>query len=125
MTHSPVNDDKPLDPAQAAIVQRLRRLMLISGVIMLGGLLAVFGVIAYRLSTSTAATTAVEADAPIEANIGLPKGARVLSTAIANGRMTVTMELGGRTEVRLFDLTTQKQLGRVTFSVPAPEGRPK
>ena len=89
---------------------------------MLGGLLAVFGVISYRLyvsSTTSAgtstATAPAEADAPIEANIGLPKGARVLSTAIANGRMTVTMELGGRTEVRLYDLATQKQLGRVTF----------
>jgi hypothetical protein len=118
MTHSPVTDDKPLDPAQAAVVQRLRRLMLISSVIMLGGLLAVFGVIAYRLSTTTTTTTAAataEADAPIEANIGLPKGARVLSTTIANGRATVTMDLGGRTEARVYDLATQKQLGRVTF----------
>jgi Family of unknown function (DUF6476) len=112
MTHSPVTDDKPLDPAQAAVVQRLRRLMLISSVIMLGGLLAVFGVIAYRLSTTT---TTAETDAPIEANIGLPKGARVLSTTIANGRATVTMDLGGRTEARVYDLATQKQLGRVTF----------
>jgi hypothetical protein len=117
MTHSPVTDDKPLDPAQAAVVQRLRRLMLISSLIMLGGLLAVFGVIAYRLSTTTTATAAAttEADAPIEANIGLPKGARVLSTTIANGRATVTMDLGGRTEARVYDLATQKQLGRVTF----------
>jgi hypothetical protein len=116
MTHSPVNDEKPLDPAQAALVQRLRRLMLISSLIMLGGLLAVFGVIAYRLSTTTPTpTAAAETDAPIEANIGLPKGARVLSTAIANGRATVTMDIGGRTEVRVYDLATQKQLGRVTF----------
>jgi hypothetical protein len=113
MTHS-MTDEKPLDPTQAAVVQRLRRLMLISSLIMLGGLLAVFGVIAYRLSTTTTTTTA-EADAPIEANIGLPKGARVLSTTIANGRATITMELGGRTEARVYDLATQKQLGRVTF----------
>jgi uncharacterized membrane protein (DUF485 family) len=112
MTHSPTTDDKPLDPAQANIVRRLRRLMLFSSVIMLAGFLVVFGVIAYRLST-TATTPA--ADAPIEANIGLPKGARVLSTAIADGRLTVTMDLGGRTEVRLYDLATQKQLGRVRF----------
>ena len=110
MTHSPATDDKPLDPAQANIVRRLRRLMLFSSLIMLAGFLVVFGVIAYRLSTSTPA-----ADAAIEANIGLPKGARVLSTAIADGRLTVTMDLGGRTEVRLYDLATQKQLGRVTF----------
>jgi hypothetical protein len=123
-----VTDEKPLDPAQAAVVQRQRRLMLISSLIMVGGLLAVFGVIAYRLSTTTtttATTTTVETDAPIEANIGLPKGARVLSTAIANGRATVTMDIAGRTEVRVYDLATQKQLGRVTFSAPAPEGRPK
>lgn len=109
MTHSPTTDEKPLDPAQAAIVRRMRRLMLFSSMIMLAGFLVVFGVIAYRLSTTT------EADAAIEANISLPKGARVLSTAIANGKLAVTIDIGGRSEVRFYDLATLKQQGRVTF----------
>jgi hypothetical protein len=109
MTHSGVRDEKPLDPAQSEIVRRMRRLMLVSGLIMLAGFVLVFGVIAYRLATTP------EESAPLEASIGLPKGARVLSTAVADGRLAVTIESGGRTEVRIYDLGTLKQRGRLLF----------
>jgi hypothetical protein len=113
MTQSLDDDEKPLDPAQADIVRRMRRLTLLSGLIMVGGFLVVFGVIAYRMSTSTGS------DAPVEANVALPNGARVISTAISDGRLAVTIELGGATEVHLFDLATLKPRGKIMFG-----GRP-
>ena len=109
MTQSNDQDGQSLDPAQAVIVRRLRRLMVLSSLIMLAGFLVVFGVIGYRLST------APQQDSAIEANVSLPAGARVLSTAVADGQLVVTIEAGGATEVRLFDLSTLQPRGRMTF----------
>jgi hypothetical protein len=109
MTQSNNQDDQPLDPAQEAIVRRLRRLMVLSSLIMLAGFLVVFGVIGYRLFT------APQQDSAIEANVSLPTGARVLSTAASDGQLIVTIEVGGAIEVRTFDLSTLKQTGRMTF----------
>ncbi|MCC6947715.1 MAG: hypothetical protein IT539_08110 [Bradyrhizobiaceae bacterium] len=104
-----MQDDKPLDPAQNDVVRRLRRLMLFSTLIMIAGFAVIFGVIAYRLSTIG------EEVGPIAANVSLPKGARVLSTAVAGDRLIVTIESDGGTEVRIFDLATLQQRGRLTL----------
>lgn len=111
MTQSPDNDDKPLDPAQEAIVRKLKRMSLVSGLIMIGGFLIVFGVIAYRMSTGGSG------GAPnwIDATVPLPAGARVISTTASDGRLVVTIDVGGITEVRFFDLRTMESRGRVTF----------
>jgi hypothetical protein len=109
MTQPPDDDEKPLDPAQAEIVRKMRRLTLLSSLIMIGGFLVVFGVIAYRMSTMDAP------ERPAEANISLPAGARVLSTALDEGRLAVTIEVGGIIEVRLYDAATLEPRGRLTF----------
>ena len=107
-------DEAPLDPAQARIVQKIRRLALGSTLIMVLGILLVLGVIGYRLFA-----TAERATPDIEALVALPKGARVVSTAVGEGRLAVTIEIGGVTEVRFFDLATLKPRGRLQFA-PAP-----
>jgi hypothetical protein len=112
MTQSLDDEEKPLDPAQAAIVRKLKRMSLVSGLIMIGGFLVVFGVIAYRLSTGGGSGGA---PAWIDATVPLPAGARVLSTTASDGRLVVTIEVGGITEVRFFDLKTMESRGRVTF----------
>jgi hypothetical protein len=48
----------------------------------------------------------------------LPKGARVLSTAVAEDRIAVTIDISGAIEVRTFDLKTLQPAGRLKF---APE----
>jgi hypothetical protein len=110
MTQSTDNDEKPLDPAQEAIVRKLKRMSLVSTLVMIGGFLVVFGVIAYRMSTGSGS-------APnwIDATVPLPAGARVISTTASDGRLVVTIEVGGITEVRFFDLKTMESRGRVTF----------
>jgi hypothetical protein len=109
MTQTSERDDEDMTPAQTRIVRRVRRLMLFSSLIMAAGILAVLGVIAYRLSAGT------ERGRPPDENASLPKGARVLSTAVSDGRLAVTIEIAGAIEVRLFDLATLEPRGRVTF----------
>jgi hypothetical protein len=99
----------PLDPQQEAMVRKLKRMALFSSLLMIAGFLAVFGVIAYRLSASPAPSSQPAA-IPAITN-ALPKGSRVLSTAVSDGRIAVTIERDGVTEVRVFDLVTLQLRG--------------
>jgi len=110
MTRSTARDDEPLDPAQTRVVRRLRGLMILSTLIMVVGFLAVFGVIAYRLSMGA------ERGRSAESNVSLPRGARVISTAISEGKLVVTIEIAGAVEVRIFDLATLEPRGRMRIT---------
>lgn len=81
--------------------------MVLSSLIMVAGILAVFGVIGYRISTG-----AEKAKLP-DSIVALPKGSRIVSTAMADGRLAVTIENGGDTEIRLFDLVTLAPRGSI------------
>ena len=43
----------------------------------------------------------------------LPAGAKVISAAIGDGRLAVTIEINGATEIRLLDAHTLQPAGRV------------
>ena len=45
----------------------------------------------------------------------LPKGAKILSTAVAGDRLGVTLDTSGVTELRTFDARTLKAAGRLRF----------
>ena len=45
----------------------------------------------------------------------LPKGAHVVSTTIGDGRIVVTLDVGGQSEVRIYDLKTLQQTGSLRF----------
>lgn len=96
-----------LDPQQEAMVKKLRRMAVFSTILMIGGFLAVFAVIAYRLSNMPAPQAAA---IPAITN-ALPKGSRVVSTAVSEGRIVVTIERDGVTEMRVFDLSTLQLRG--------------
>jgi multidrug efflux pump subunit AcrA (membrane-fusion protein) len=104
------DDEKPLTPEQQQVVARVRWLMLISGFATLLGIAVVIGVIGYRFYRSEGSV------APAEVTALLPKGAKVVGTAVADGRIAVTVELGGGIEVRTFDLKTLKPTGRLRFA---------
>ncbi|MBY0532724.1 MAG: hypothetical protein K2P86_12215 [Xanthobacteraceae bacterium] len=97
----------PLDPQQEAMVRKLKRMAVFSSVLMIGGFLAIFGVIAYRLSNAPAPQAAA---IPAITN-ALPKGSKVVSTAVSDGRIVVTIERDGITELRVFDLMTLQLRG--------------
>ena len=46
----------------------------------------------------------------------LPKGARVIATGVADDRLVVTLDIGGATEIRTFDLKTLMETGRIRFA---------
>jgi len=110
MSSSDPDDEAPLPPEQQKIVARVRWLMLISGFATILGIAVVIGVIGYRFSRSGGST------APAEVTAMLPKGARVIATAVADDRIAVTIEQGGTVEVRTFDLKTLKPTGRLRFA---------
>src|SRR5207247_2525746 len=75
------DDEKPLDPAAARIVARVRWLMLLSGATTLVAVAAVLGVIGYRIFKSEGSV------APADVTALLPKDARIVSTAVAQDRI--------------------------------------
>jgi hypothetical protein len=104
------DDDKPLDPAAAAIVAKVRWLMIISGMTTFVAIAAVMGVVGYRVFRSEG--SAAQADVTAM----LPKGARVVAIAAAADRLVVTIDLAGALEARTFDLKTLAPLGRLRFA---------
>ncbi len=102
------DDEKPLDPAAAQIVAKVRRLTLISGLFTVVAVGAVLAVIGYRVYRSEGS-----APAPADVNIALPKGAKVVATAASEDRLVVTIDVAGTTEIRTFDLKTLKPTGRL------------
>jgi hypothetical protein len=83
--------------------------MLIAGLTTALAIAAVLIAIGYRLfrSEGSAATHDVTAL--------LPKGARVVGTAVAGDQLVVTLDIGGMTEIRTFDARTMKPTGRLKF----------
>jgi hypothetical protein len=104
------DDEKPLDPAAAKIVSRIRLMMVISALTTLFAIVAVLGVVSYRLLRSEGSVAVSDMTAM------LPKGARIVSTAVAEDRIAVTVDVNGTLEIRTFDLRTLKQTGRLRFA---------
>lgn len=94
----------------APIMARVRVLMIISGLTTLVAIAAVLAVIGYRVFR--AGGTGLPAG---ESIITLPKGARVIASAASADSLVVTLDIGGATEIRIFDLKTLKETGRVRF----------
>ncbi|MEA2933452.1 MAG: hypothetical protein QOD74_98 [Variibacter sp.] len=68
---------------------------------------AVLGVIGYRVFTGEGRQP------PADPLVTLPVGAKILGSSMAEGRLLLTMEVGGRVELRIFDLATLQPQGRV------------
>ena len=109
MSKLSADDEAPLDPAAARIVAKVRWLMLIAGATTLLAIAAVIGVIGYRVFKA-------EGSAPADVTALLLKGARVISAAVAEDRIAVTLDVGGAIEIRTFDAKTLKPTGRLRFA---------
>jgi hypothetical protein len=109
MTKLSADDEAPLDPAAARIVAKVRWLMLIAGATTLLAIAAVIGVIGYRVFKA-------EGSAAADVTALLPRGARVISAAVAEDRIAVTLDVGGAIEIRTFDAKTLKPTGRLRFA---------
>jgi hypothetical protein len=98
------------------MVARVRMMMLISLLTTFGAVAVVVGIIIYKLAHTGEGKVATASPQLIENSVALPAGARVVSTAVADNRLVVTIDAGEATEVRSFDIRTMKLLGRLRFS---------
>jgi hypothetical protein len=97
-------------PEQAALVLRVRRMMLIAGATTAVAIAALLIAIGYRLFH-------LEGSAPInDVTAMLPKGARIYATAVAGDQLVLMLDVGGTTEIRTFDAKTLKAAGRLRFT---------
>jgi hypothetical protein len=110
MNHPLSDAEEPLDPAAARVVAKVRWLMLISGLTTALAVAAIVGVIGYRVFKAEGSA------APADVTAMLPKGARVLTTAVSEDRIVVTIEVNGAVEIRTFELKTLKPAGRLKFA---------
>ena len=94
---------------QAALLARVRRMMLIAGLTTALAVAAVLIAVGYRLFRTEGSAAATDIIAT------LPKGARIVATGIAGDRLLVTLDVGGVTEIRTFDAHTLKPAGRLKF----------
>lgn len=82
--------------------------MLVSGFATVLGIAVVIGVIGYRVFRDEGRVADVTAS--------LPRGAKIVGTAVTEGRIAVTIELNGVLEIRTFDLKSLKPTGRLRFA---------
>jgi hypothetical protein len=105
--------EKPLDPEAARVVAKVRRLMMIATMTTFIAVAAVVAVIGYRVFRGEERAQLAPA-----ISAALPAGAKVLSSAIGDGRLVLTVENNGTIELLSFDLNTLKPLGRARLAPP-------
>ena len=124
-------DEAPLALAEPAatpdadterLVARVRRLMLVSMGITIVAVGSVFGFIGYRVMKGEGVTAKTADKLPpaseisTDITLSLPRGARVIQSAVVSDRLVMTLEIDGKVEVRTFDVTTLQPAGRLNFS---------
>ena len=107
--------DERINPEAEAAVAKVRRLMTIASATTVLAVAAVLGVIGYRVFH-------LQGSAPpaLETAPALPAGAKVLSSAVGDGRIVLTVEVNGAIALYSFDLNTLKPLGHAVLS-PKPQ----
>jgi hypothetical protein len=105
------DDEKPLDPEAARIVAKVRRLMMIASLTTFIAVAVVIGVIGYRVFRNEGRVQQISTFSPT-----LPAGAKVLSSAIGEGRLVLTVDVNGAIELLSFDLDTLKPVGRTRLA---------
>jgi hypothetical protein len=115
------DDEKPLDPEQARFVAKLRRMMMIASATTFIAVAAVIAVIGYRVFhwQGSAAVSPPPGPPVPDMVASLPSGTKVLSSAVGEGRIVLTIDVAGAVELRTFDLNTLKPLGRIRLA-PGP-----
>jgi len=103
--------EKPLDPEAAGVVAKVRRLMVVSTLTTFLAVAAVIAVIGYRVFRGEERAQALQS-----VSATLPAGTKVLSSAIGEGRLVLTVEVNGAIELLSFDLNTLKPVGRVRLA---------
>ena len=111
-----MSDDRPLNPEAERAIAKVRRLLMIASVTTFVAVAAVLAVIGYRVFH-----LGESAPAPgrlVDVSATLPAGAKVVSTAVSNDHIVVTIDVAGTTEIWTFDPDTLKPLGKLRLKAP-------
>ncbi|MFO1150837.1 MAG: DUF6476 family protein [Alsobacter sp.] len=122
-TPTPIDDeDKARELARVAV---LRIVVWVLGAILVALAIVVFSTLILRAvkgkdaaAPGAAAPRVPAVDLPATVTAALPPGGRVVSTALGEGRLAVTVEAPDGTTVILFDLATRAEAGRVRLIGP-------
>jgi hypothetical protein len=111
-----------IDADAARVIAKVRRLMLVSMAVTIVAVGSVFGFIGYRIFKGEgmvekrADKLPAPAAVPTDVTLAIPRGAKVIQSAVANDRLVLTLEIDGKVEVRTFDVRTLQPAGRLNFS---------
>ncbi len=105
-----MSDERPLTPEAERTIAKVRRLMVIASATTFLAVAAVLAVIGYRVSRLG---ESIPPPPPPNLNASLPAGAKVLSSAVGEGRIVLTVDVDGTIELYTFDLATLRPLGRL------------
>ena len=121
-TEAKAEDEPAPDAAAAALVARVRKLMLVSMAVTVIAVGSVFGFIGYRIFKGEgmvekkADKLPESSPIPTDVTLSLPRGAKLIQSAVTNDRLIMTLEIDGKIEVRTFDVKTLTPTGRLNFS---------
>jgi Na+-transporting methylmalonyl-CoA/oxaloacetate decarboxylase gamma subunit len=110
MTSTPPETD-PNAAANEAVVARIRRISVVSFLVMILGVGSVLAVIVFRLMTVPAAGPLISGNVPAEAG-------RVVSAVAADKGLTITYQRDDGALIVIYDLRTLKETHRVTVGGP-------
>ena len=117
-SQAPDGEEKPLDPTLLRVQARLRRLMLVAGLTLGLGILAVFAAMLYRINTNDTTAEPMAAGAAVTVDLaasGLPADAKLVSTALDRDRMALTYETAAGNEVLIVDVRSAVVIGRLVL----------
>jgi hypothetical protein len=110
------------DAAAANVIAKVRRLMLVSMAVTVIAVGSVFGFVGYRIFKGEgmvekkADKLPESSPIPTDVTLSLPRGAKVIQSAVTNDRLIMTLDIDGKIEVRTFDVKTLAPAGRLDFS---------
>ena len=111
-----------VDADASRVIAKVRRLMLVSMAVTIVAVGSVFGFIGYRIFKGEGMVEKrvdklpASAASPADVTLSIPRGAKVIQSAVANDRLVLTLEVDGNVEVRTFDVRTLQPTGRLNSS---------
>lgn len=109
-----LDEEAPLDPAMQRVQAKLRRLMLVSGVTLGVGMVAVFFAVLWRINNPRGEVATGET---WQSTIEIPAGAAVVSTDIDGDRLAVTVDGPEGRRILLYHMPTGRPLGTAVLLV--------
>lgn len=107
-----IDDEQPLDPAMERVQAKLRRLMLVSGVTLGVGFLAVLFAVIWRVTREDGPPSPGDV---WRSAIELPAGTTLVDTALDGDRIAITLDGPEGRMVHLFHLPSGQPLGAATL----------